>query len=104
MTRFYRFQYGSYTLTEMQEYVSVDGGEGYEELGIEPEGICACECASDLRRNTVYDARDTVAVIVEFEGQKVMDIYDGVRAYPIEIVRYWTPAEFEAAYEAGDIE
>ena len=104
MQKFYRFQVGHYTLEEMQNYNSTDRGECWEEEGMEiPEGICACSSPFELLRNTVWGIVDGCEV-VEFRGQKVVDIYDGCRVYPIEIVRYWTPAEFEAAAWAGEIE
>lgn len=90
---FYRFQYGHYTLEQMQNFVSADGGEENEN----PDGICATESAYELRRNTVYtnsDAGD--AEIVVFRGQVVERIYDGVRIYPTQIVATFKPSEFHA--------
>jgi hypothetical protein len=90
---YYRFQYGHYSLEEMQEYVSQDGAED----SLNPEGICACESALELRRNTVYTCSDAGdAEIVLMRGVLLERIYDGVRIFPTEIVERFTPSEFEA--------
>lgn len=90
---FYRFQYGHYTLSEMQSYNSEDGGDDFA------EGLCACESPADLFRNTIWtESNDYEAEVVVFEGQIVHDIYDGVRIYPTEIVEYLKPSEFKKRY------
>ena len=101
MTTYYRWQYGSYTLEEMQNYVSEDGAD---EGGT--EGICACTSAADLIRNTVWaDGKYAEgAEIVAFTGIKCMDIYDGARVYPTAIIARYTPAEFRSLHEADEIE
>lgn len=102
--KFYRLQYGHYELDEMQTYTSEDGGEGWEDAGEEiPDGLCACTSAAELIRNTVWGGGEGWEV-VEFEGYKTVDIYDGCRAYPTKVVCYYTPAEFCSLYEAGEIE
>lgn len=94
---FYRFQYGHYTLAEMQDYVSEDGGDDLGEVG----GICACESPDDLFRNTVWINDDRFdAEVVIFKGQIETDIYDGVRVYPTEIVEYCKPSEFVKKYSS----
>jgi hypothetical protein len=89
---YFRFQYGHYTLEEMQNYVSEDGGDDGG-----TEGVCACESVSELMRNTVWtDKDDHDAEIVVLEGDKVANIYDGVRIYPTAIVATFKPSEFAA--------
>lgn len=98
---YYRWQYGSYSLEQMQEYVSEDGADDGG-----TEGLCACTSAADLIRNTVWaDGRYAEgAEIVEFAGSLIQEIYDGVRVYPTRIIRRYTPAEFRRAREAGEID
>lgn len=92
MQTYFRFHYGHYTLAEMQNHVSVDGGDDGGE-----EGICACESVSKLLRNTVFtNSDDHGAEVVVLKGQRLMSIYDGVRIYPTEIVAVFKPSEFAA--------
>lgn len=106
MQKFFRLQIGHFTLEEMQAFTSEDGGENWEEIGEEiPVGICACLSAAELLHNTVWGVSDAPdAEVVEFRGRKVADIYDGCRCEVVEVVRYWQPASFAAAAEAGEIE
>lgn len=101
MTTYYRWQYGTYTLEEMQNYVSEDGAD---EGGT--EGICACTSAADLIRNTVWaDGKYAEgAEIVAFRGINAQEIYDGYRVYPTAIIARYTPAEFRSLHEAGEID
>lgn len=92
MTTYFRFQYGSFSLEEMQNYISEDGGDDGGE-----EGICATESVQELLNNTVFTASDDHdAEIVIFRGQRVSRIYDGVRVYPTEIIVRMKPSEFYA--------
>lgn len=101
MTTYYRWQYGTYTLDEMQNYTSEDGADDGG-----TEGICACTSAGDLMRNTVWtEGKYAVgAWIVAFHGEKIMDIYDGVRVYPTEIIATYSAAEFRQLHDAGAID
>jgi hypothetical protein len=101
MNTYYRWQYGTYTLEEMQGFVSEDGAD---EGGT--EGICACTSAADLIRNTVWaDGKYAEgAEIVAFRGIKIEEIYDGVRAYPVEIIARYAPAEFRRMHEDEEID
>lgn len=94
MSKFFRFQEGHYTLEEMQNFTSGDGGDGGT------EGICACQTVGDLLRNTVFSSTSATAEVLVLEGEKLSTIYDGVRIYPTAIVARFTPREFDArAYE-----
>ena len=53
MRTYFRFHYGHYTLDEMQNYISVDGGDDGGD-----DGICACESVGELIRNTVFTNSD----------------------------------------------
>jgi hypothetical protein len=93
---YFRFHYGHYTLAEMQNHVSADGGDDGGE-----EGICACESVSELLRNTVFtNSDDHEAEVVVLRGRKMMNIYDGVRIYPTEIVATFKPSVFYANAES----
>jgi hypothetical protein len=86
---FFRFQYGHYTLGEMQNYNSEDGGDGGE------DGLCACDSVSDLMRNTVWTESDAgEAEVVVLRGQAIEEIYDGTRIYPTEVLATFKPTEF----------
>ena len=94
MRTFFRLQDAGITFSEMQDYVSVDGGDDCEEFG----GICAVEFADDLLKNFVWDAYDDnrPGEVVVFEGVLLAEIYDGVRVRPIREVARFTMEEFEA--------
>jgi len=96
MQTYFRFHYGHYTLAEMQNYISVDGGDDGGD-----DGICACESVSGLIRNTVFtNSDDHEAEVVVLKGQKLTTIYDGVRIYPTEIVTTFKPSVFYANAES----
>ena len=89
MATYFRFQYGHYTLEQMQDYDSKDGGDDMN------EGLCACESVSELLKNTVWTDSDAhEAEVVVFKGRKVARIYDGIRVYPTEILATFRPSEF----------
>lgn len=97
MATYFRLQYGHYSIEEMQNYTSEDGGDDGG-----TEGVCACESVSELMRNTVWSEDDGYeAEVVIMRGQRVERIYDGVRVYPTEIVKTMKPSEFAA--NADDI-
>src|SRR5690606_32768720 len=99
---FFRLQWGRYSLEEMQNHVSEDGGDGWAEAG----GLCACDSVSSLMANTVWttDPRFTPgAEVIIFRGRKLVNIYDGVRVYPTEIVARMTVEEFMSKVEDGSI-
>lgn len=100
---FYRWQYGHYTLDQMQSFVSADGGESVD---AEHEGICACASASELLRNTVWaDGKYAAgAEVLALDGDIVEWIYDGVRIYPTRILARYSPAEFRKLHEAGELD
>lgn len=87
---YFRAQSKGYSFEEMQNHVSVDGGDEREDFG----GICACVDPSDLLNNTVMDAMDDDDEVVIFRGNKLCDIYDGVRVDPIEEIDRMTVKEF----------
>ena len=92
MANYFRLQIGHYTLDEMQSYTSEDGGDDGG-----TEGLCACQSIGDLLHNTVWDlAGGEGAEVVIFKGQRMAEIYDGVRVYPTAIVVTMTTAEFDA--------
>jgi len=89
MKTFFRLQFGHYTLAEMQEYNSQDGGDDND------TGLCACEDVSELLRNTVWTNDDNWEVVV-LAGYVINDIYDGVRIHPTEILATFKPSYFSA--------
>lgn len=95
MNNYFRAQVGSYTLEQMQSYVSEDGADDGG-----AEGICACLTVSDLLNNTVMDAMDDDDEVVVLKGIEVTEIYDGYRIYPTEVVARFTVAEFMANTDA----
>lgn len=89
MANFFRFQYGHYSLEEMQNYDSKDGGDGFD------EGLCACDSVSGLMSNTVWTSSDFGnAEVVVIKGRVIDEIYDGSRVYPTEVVARFRPSEF----------
>lgn len=94
MHNYFRAQVGSYTLDEMQNYTSLDGGDDGGE-----QGVCACITVNDLLHNTVMDAVDDTDEVVVIRARELSEIYDGYRVYPVEIVARFTVAEFKANAE-----
>ena len=88
---FFRIQNPNITLEQMQNFSSEDGGDGLGSLG----GVCACESVSDLINNTAFTTKYDLEVVV-FRGEKVCDIYDGVRVVPSEIVDRISAKDFYA--------
>ena len=91
MSNYFRAQVGSYTLEQMQSYVSEDGAD---EGGT--EGICACLTVTELLNNTVMDVVDDNDEVVVLNGVELAEIYDGYRIYPTAVVARFTVAEFRA--------
>ena len=94
---FFRIQHSSHTLEEMQSYVSEDGGEDGG-----TEGICATLSVSDLKNCCAFFPSPEAEVVI-LNGQKVADIYDGVRMYPTAIVARMSYDEFTAKMDDGSI-
>jgi len=93
---FYRIQWGTFTLEEMQNHVSEDGGDDGGS-----EGVCACESVEELMRNTVWTTNPKYtkgAEVVVFHGEKITEIYDGARVYPTEIIERLTVEQFVEKY------
>lgn len=99
MNHYFRAQTKGYSFTEMQQFVSADGGDGLEEVG----GVCAVLTVSDLLNNTVMGAMDDDDEVVVFRGYKLAEIYDGYRVEPVEEVARFTVKYFiENAEEIAD--
>jgi hypothetical protein len=96
--KYFRFQKAGHTLEQMQAHNSGDGGDGMGEEG----GVCATISVGDLKRNTVYSASEADAEVVVFEGNRICNIYDGVRVYPTKIIARYSAQEFDA--NADDID
>jgi hypothetical protein len=76
---YFRLQTKGYTLNQMKEFNSADGGDGYT------EGLCVSE--SPDRFGGAEGAYDPgTAEIVVLKGKKLASIYDGARIRPTEIV------------------
>jgi len=100
MTNYFRIHLGKYSLSQLQNHVSGDGGDDMFNKG----GICATESISDLLNNTAYDLVDEAeAEVVVLRGQHICDIYDGVRIYPTEIVARFAAQEFAALERSGEV-
>jgi hypothetical protein len=96
MTTYFRYQIGQYSLEEMQNYTSEDGGDEMEAEG----GICACDSVTGLLRNTVYGPAKDAEVVV-LKGQQVCEIYDGTRIYPTAVVARHSYSEWQAKVADG---
>lgn len=100
MANYFRIHLGTYTLKQLQNHVSGDGGDDMGDEG----GICATESVTDLLNNTAYDLVDEAeAEVVVLRGQHICDIYDGVRIYPTEVIARFTAQEFAALERSGEI-
>lgn len=92
--KFFRIQYGHYSLSKMARHNSGDGGDGNR------KGLCATDSIQALLSNTAYTTRDGWEVVV-MEGEKVTDIYDGCRIRPTKIVAQMSAKEFAAKVADG---
>ena len=95
MTTYFRYQIGQYSLEEMQNYTSEDGGDDGG-----TEGICACDSVTGLLRNTVYGPAKDAEVVV-LNGRRVCEIYDGTRIYPTALVARHSYEEWQAKVADG---
>ena len=73
----------------MKRFNSADGGDGQK------RGLCATETVSELIHNTAF-CNSGCAEIVVLTGEKISDIYDGVRIRPTSIVVKFSYDEFVA--------
>jgi hypothetical protein len=96
MKNYFRIQQRETTLMQMQKHISGDGGDGGT------KGLCACETVGDLLHNTAFENFGR-AVVYVLHGNKVCDIYDGVRITPTEIVAVFSYDEFKAKVSDGSI-
>lgn len=98
MATYFRYQIGNYSLEEMQNHVSEDGGDEMEEFG----GICASPSISSLVNNTVFGPHEAAEIVI-LKGHKNCDIYDGVRIEPTAVVARFSYSEFRAKLADGSI-
>jgi hypothetical protein len=94
MKNFFRAQKSGISFKDMQNHVSHDGGEGWEELGIEISGICACDSVTELKGNTVMGAMNDNDEVVVFTGNVITEIYDGYRVEPVQEITRFTVRHF----------
>lgn len=95
MKHFFRIQQEHKSLSQMKRFNSADGGDG------QTHGICATESVSELLHNTAFCNLSGSAEIVVLTGEKVSDIYDGVRIRPTSIIATFSYAEFVAKVRDG---
>lgn len=96
--KYFRLQIGSYTLSQMQAHASADGGDDCGEQG----GVCATGSVNELSRNTVYELiTEPTAEVVVLNGNRITEIYDGVRIEPTTIVARFSGAQWMAMVADG---
>ena len=96
---FFRIQNPNITLEQMQDFTSADGGDGFVECG----GVCACESVGELTNNTAFTTGHGLEVVI-FCGQKVCNIYDGVRVIPTKIVDRISAKDFyDMSKDSGSV-
>lgn len=99
---YFRCQRGHYTLKQMQNFVSGDGGDGGE------KGVCAIEnngwFGKPASFGGAWDSMSDDDEVVVLEGRLISEIYDGVRIYPTKIVATYTCKEWTELHETGKIE
>lgn len=95
---YFRINHSHHTFEEMQNHISADGGDELEEVG----GLCVTNSVSSLMSNTAFFRSDNAEIVI-LRGQKLAEIYDGLRIYPTaEVVRF-TYSEFLAKVEDQSI-
>lgn len=89
MKHYFRIQQEHKSLSQMKRFNSGDGGDGHN------RGVCATETVSELLHNTAFCNFGSAEIVV-LTGDKVSDIYDGVRIRPTGIVATFSYDEFVA--------
>ena len=89
MKHYFRIQQEHKSLSQMKRFNSGDGGDGNK------RGLCATETISDLLHNTAFCNFGSAEIVV-LAGEKVCNIYDGVRIRPSSIVATFSYDEFIA--------
>jgi hypothetical protein len=95
---YFRIQQEHHTLKQMQKFNSADGGDGQEEVG----GVCAVLSVNDLLSNTAFENFGSAEIVV-LNGDKLADIYDGVRIYPTKVVATFSFSEFQTKVRDSSI-
>lgn len=88
MKHYFRIQQEHHSLSQMKRFNSADGGDGQE------RAVCATDTVTELLHNTAFCDLTGHAEIVVLTGDKVIDIYDGVRIKPTGIVATFSYNEF----------
>ena len=89
MKHYFRIQQEHKSLSAMLRFNSGDGGDGHK------RGLCATETVSELLHNTAFFNCGSAEIVV-LTGEKITDIYDGVRIRPTGIVATFSYDEFVA--------
>jgi len=88
----------------MQEYQSIHGWDEEADDYLRVDGLACCNgIPGDLNFGGTGGGFDGEHEIVVFEGDWIENIYDGCVAYPTKILARYTPSEFKALFESGDI-
>ena len=96
---FFRCQHKGYTLEQMQQFVSADGGDVDDDA--ELEGICVSDSPRPSTFGGAWDAMDDDDDVVVLKGIVVSEIYDGYRINPTAEVARFTVAEWRAMVADG---
>lgn len=93
---FFRFQEAGIPFADMADFVSADGGDGYD------EGLCVTDRISDTSfGGAAGQASDDYEVVV-LTGNVICQIYDGFRIQPLAEVARFTYRRWLEMVESGE--
>ncbi len=96
MKHYFRIQQEHHSIAQLKKFNSGDGGDG------NTNGVCATVSVTDLLNNTAFFDLGSAEIVV-LTGDKICDIYDGVRIRPTGIVATFSFSEFKNKVSDGSI-
>lgn len=98
--RFFRAQVGHYTFEQMREFVSEDGGDDGETVGLAVSSR-ADGLDGGSRFGGAWDAMSQDDEVIVLEGVVLAEIYDGYRIEPVREIARFTVTEWTRMLETG---